>query len=326
MIEYFIARLESIAHRKHSHPIRHSRSQGMVEFALALPIILLLMFGIIEFGRFFAIYISVDTASREAARYGSVVGTSPSSVPYYQDCAGIRDAAMRIGFFAGLQTGDIAIRYDSGPEEPLDWDDYPSCPSEVTLGDRIVVRVQATFEPIVPLVGLSSIPITSIAARTIIKSVDIMGTPPDTPTPKATRTPTITPTLTPTPTNTPTSTPTDTPDVCAPYSTSGAFWHSQEFHTYIVNNSAEIAVVDSITVSWDLSATLDKVSFGGTELWSGSSSSPFIFSDFSSLPAGTDEISASSSKLLKILFSNASFVSNLNLDIVLENGCTITYP
>jgi hypothetical protein len=57
-----------------SHRAKHSRAQGMVEFALALPVFLLLMLGIIEFARLLVTYSAVYTASREAVRYGVATG------------------------------------------------------------------------------------------------------------------------------------------------------------------------------------------------------------------------------------------------------------
>ena len=49
-------------------------AQGMVEFALVLPMLILVLFGIIEVGRLLFIYNAVATSSREAARYGSAAG------------------------------------------------------------------------------------------------------------------------------------------------------------------------------------------------------------------------------------------------------------
>lgn len=46
--------------------------QALVEMALVLPILLMLMFGIIEFGRVYASYLMVNHASREGARAASV--------------------------------------------------------------------------------------------------------------------------------------------------------------------------------------------------------------------------------------------------------------
>ncbi len=49
------------------HPVR--RAQGMVEFALALPVLLLLVFGVIEFARVFQAWLSVQNGARFGVRY-----------------------------------------------------------------------------------------------------------------------------------------------------------------------------------------------------------------------------------------------------------------
>lgn len=198
-----------------------NQAQGLVEFALALPIFLLLVFGVIEFGHLLAIYSSVYTASREAARYGAAIGESEAGVPYYQDCDGIKAAAMRLGFFAGIEAGQVEIRYDSG-EYDGDFDALTrACPGEIELSDRILVRVTADYAPIVPLLNIQAFPITSVAGRTLLVDVDVQGTPLPSPTrrPTITKTPTetptstLTPTITRTPTNTSTPTITRTPSI-----------------------------------------------------------------------------------------------------------------
>jgi Flp pilus assembly protein TadG len=47
------------------------RGQSMVELALVLPILLLILFGIVDLGRVFNAYIAITNASREGALYGS---------------------------------------------------------------------------------------------------------------------------------------------------------------------------------------------------------------------------------------------------------------
>lgn len=47
------------------------RGQSLVEMALMLPLLLLLVFGIIEFGRILNASIMVTSAAREGARYGA---------------------------------------------------------------------------------------------------------------------------------------------------------------------------------------------------------------------------------------------------------------
>ncbi len=48
------------------------RGQALVEFALVFPIFLLLLFGLIEVGRFIYLNNAFNEAAREAARFGSV--------------------------------------------------------------------------------------------------------------------------------------------------------------------------------------------------------------------------------------------------------------
>lgn len=52
--------------------LHNQKGQAMVEMALVLPLLLLLVFGIIEFGRIFNAYLVVNNASREGARYAAV--------------------------------------------------------------------------------------------------------------------------------------------------------------------------------------------------------------------------------------------------------------
>ncbi len=53
----------------HSTSQRRRRGQTLAEFALTLPIVLLLMFGIIEFARIFQAWVTLQNAARTAARY-----------------------------------------------------------------------------------------------------------------------------------------------------------------------------------------------------------------------------------------------------------------
>ena len=157
---------------------RRFKGQGMVEFALVLPLLLVLIFGIIEAGRLLFLYSAVMSASREAVRYGSASGDVTGLTTYYEDCAGIQDAAMRIGRFAGVSAGEVTISYDHGPGTGT----FATCPLPggqiVKLGDRIVVQVVTNWTPLLPLVNFSGFPITSQSSRTIIKDVQIQGTPP----------------------------------------------------------------------------------------------------------------------------------------------------
>ncbi|MBL8050478.1 MAG: pilus assembly protein [Anaerolineales bacterium] len=50
---------------------RKTKAQSLVEFAITLPIVLLLLSGVVEFGFALNYYLSVLDASRQAARWGS---------------------------------------------------------------------------------------------------------------------------------------------------------------------------------------------------------------------------------------------------------------
>lgn len=160
-------------------------AQGMVEFALVLPILLLLIFGIFAFGHLFFAYSSVVSASREAARWGSAVGTAGAMLPRYQDCTAIRDTAVRVGAFAGVTATDgpddentpgIYIGFDHGPNDPdPDFDDCSDDygPNAVSYGDRINVRVTIQYETIVPLVNIPTFPLSATTSRTIVHNLPV---------------------------------------------------------------------------------------------------------------------------------------------------------
>jgi Flp pilus assembly protein TadG len=59
--------------------LKEQQAQALVELALVLPVLLLLVFGIIEFGRIYGAYMVISNLSREGARFG-VVGHDDSQI------------------------------------------------------------------------------------------------------------------------------------------------------------------------------------------------------------------------------------------------------
>ena len=180
-------------------------AQGFVEFALAVPVLLTVVFGLLEVGRLLFIYSSTVTAARQAVRYGSVTGINDDGILRYQDCAGIRAAARSVGFITEFQDSDINITYDTGPGTTA----FASCNGVDYLavqpqnGDRLLVSVSTTFQPIVPLVPLDPMTIELSSARTILVDIDIAVTAGPQDWDGSTSTPTNTPTPTPTATTYP---------------------------------------------------------------------------------------------------------------------------
>jgi uncharacterized protein (UPF0333 family) len=219
---------------------KKTKAQAMVEFALVLPLLLLLLYGILEAGRLLFIYSTIVTASRQAVRYGSATGQGlTTTVPRYRDCAGIRLAAQKVDFLNAFNDDDIHIYHDDGPDPAnpsagLSEQEYCFNPAPTDTWDpgntnnkRLIVKIDGDYLPIIPKLipfiersVAKGDPIHAVSARTILVSVAIVVTVPpstflpSTPTATATvNTPTFTPSNT--PTNTLTNTPifTDTPSL-----------------------------------------------------------------------------------------------------------------
>ena len=179
-----------------------SAAQAMAEFALVLPILLLVVYGLLEAGRLLFIFASVNTASRQAVRYGSAIGLvdtngdSTLDTPRYQDCAGILAAANNVAFITNFT--NVNVTYDRGVDTggtptqittPLTIDPNPETASTNTCslvaalsqdpiqnGDRISVYVSAFFAPVIPFIPLDPIQIESAASRTIVGEISIAVT------------------------------------------------------------------------------------------------------------------------------------------------------
>jgi len=167
------------------------RGQAMAEFALVLPILLMVIFGLLEVGRAIFIYSSATNASRDAVRYATAFGVNPDNNLQFQDCAAIRNIARRTGFLLPLEDDDIVIEYDTGPDPdtgdvsaPFDvCDDADGVDEAVVLncGDRVVVTITVNFNPIVPLlVPLDARTIASSSARTYFGIIELDGDNPPT--------------------------------------------------------------------------------------------------------------------------------------------------
>jgi Flp pilus assembly protein TadG len=153
-----------------------SFGQSMVEFALVLPILLVLVFGLIEAGRLLFIYGSVTTASRQAVRYGSATGDNGSGTLKYLDCAGIQAAAEQMGFI--LPINNVDIIYTRGGTTFADCDTADSAFPDPSTGlfqngDRIEVTTTSAYTPIVPIVPFGNFDITTESKRTIFIGIAI---------------------------------------------------------------------------------------------------------------------------------------------------------
>lgn len=56
--------------------LKNEKGQSLIEFAILLPLLLLLLMGILEFGLMLNAYLSINNSAREGARLGIVDGSN----------------------------------------------------------------------------------------------------------------------------------------------------------------------------------------------------------------------------------------------------------
>ncbi len=283
--------------------------QSAVEFALILPVLLLLIYGLLEMGRLVFIFSIVTTASREGARYGAATGLNVAGgIPRYQDCAGIMAAIENVDFINVIDPADVTISYDTGPDAASDFSACP--PTNINTGDRIKITISSPFAPIVPLVPLAAFDIESTTNRTLLSTIVIpegsavapatalptttptasitptatetslySPTPSDTPTitttPTITATPTTTSTPTPTGTATATATPTGTPFSCSITHNgslangSSATWTMYNSHPFNIDASY-------FSFDWNGNDVLTNLTLNGSQIYDRNSAAVLI--------------------------------------------------
>jgi Flp pilus assembly protein TadG len=68
--------------------------QSLVEFAMVLPLLLVVLFAIVDFGRIYQGHVTLTNAVREGARLGAVGGTSAQIAARVEATAGGLDPAV----------------------------------------------------------------------------------------------------------------------------------------------------------------------------------------------------------------------------------------
>jgi hypothetical protein len=110
----------------------------LVELSLVLFILLLLVAGVIDFGRAFNSYIVVNNASREGARYAS-------RLPDYE--VGIREAIKQEAALSSVDPDDLDITIEGGGPD-------------AELGDAITVTVEYEVPTIIAdIAGFGTVPL-----------------------------------------------------------------------------------------------------------------------------------------------------------------------
>jgi TadE-like protein len=146
----------TLATRRAHH--RASHGQSLVEFALVLPVFVLLFMGLFDLGRVVYAQHTLTQDAREASRQGQV--TPVYSVGKYQ---AIRHAALAQAPGVDLKNEDItgAAGACSGvtpPPAPVPPDDPTSpgtCfyPDGIAIADQVVVNISVTVPLVTPILS-----------------------------------------------------------------------------------------------------------------------------------------------------------------------------
>ena len=137
---------------------RHSLGQALVEFAIVAPVFFLVLFGIIEGGRFIYYYETLNSATRDAARYAIVNGANslgctvgPPAPPSTYSCD-------PTGLLVVDRVRDKAIGLDGASVNvTVTWHDPPNN----GRGSTVTVTATYTYSTLVPLVPLPPITVTT---------------------------------------------------------------------------------------------------------------------------------------------------------------------
>ena len=130
--------------------------QALAEFALVAPVFFMLLYGIIEAGRFIFYYEVLNNATREGARYAIVNGEnsfSPTGPPH-DDTGAAVIARVKASAF-GMPGNLIDVDPECG-----------GAPPNNERGTTVTVRATYTYSSLVPIVPLP--PISVEAESTLV--------------------------------------------------------------------------------------------------------------------------------------------------------------
>jgi Flp pilus assembly protein TadG len=111
---------------------KNEHGQAVVEFAVILPVLLLILFAILQFGVVFNNYIQVTAAAREGARKAAVSRSLGTAAAETAATSSAKSAAP------GLTAGSVSVT-------------FPNSPTFVQGSD---VTVQVTYPYAISIIGL----------------------------------------------------------------------------------------------------------------------------------------------------------------------------
>ena len=133
------------------------RAQSLVEFSLVLPVLLILGFGVIDFGMGLHSWMTVTNATREGARIAAVHAASSGSI----DCNPLPSAGTIerkiCDTGANLDADDMTITVTNAD------------PGGTQSGQPVTVQVSYEYDLITPFAALVQIPSLTMTSTVIMR-------------------------------------------------------------------------------------------------------------------------------------------------------------
>jgi hypothetical protein len=120
---------------------RRGRGQALVEFALVIPLFLLLLVGLFDLGRAVFTYNTLTNAAREGARMAIVNQFEPTIVQRAKDASAMIELDV-----PNVSVNFYQVKADGTP------DTAKPC-ALVAVGCLAVVSFEATYRPITPIIS-----------------------------------------------------------------------------------------------------------------------------------------------------------------------------
>ncbi len=154
---------------------KHERGQSLMELALIILLLILLVVGIVDLGRFLYYYVTIRDAAQEGVVYGSIAMLNNTI-----ECDRIVARSKTVMSSIGADNATVEVKVGAdGPETNLvdchlaDQDANGDGRAEYCSGNQIKVTVSKPFSLIVPLlgefIGGDNLTLTTTARGTILR-------------------------------------------------------------------------------------------------------------------------------------------------------------
>jgi Flp pilus assembly protein TadG len=147
--------MSKAADSRSHHPLRtidassRQNGQALAEFAIAIPLVLLLLCNLMDFGRAMLCYNFVCDAARDATRYAATHGADSSS-PTTSNAV---SAYVASELPQGLSSSDLTVTTTWSPND--------------NAGSTVHVTVQYNYQPMTPMFVVKALSLASGAQMTM---------------------------------------------------------------------------------------------------------------------------------------------------------------